>query len=69
MEYIRKNPQLMRGQDPLANALRDFVDSRNGLLGGVFGARVPDIERVPDLPGSARSSAQVDFGSLGQFGS
>lgn len=69
IRYIRANPQLTVGNDPLAAALRDFVESRSGVLGGVFGASVPDLAGVPDLPSGVQSSAQVSFGSLGDFGS
>ena len=69
LAFIRANPQLTKGNDPLAEVLRDFVQARNGLLGGVFAARVPDLASVPDIPSDAATSAQVDFGSLGDFGS
>ena len=67
--FIRANPQLLSGDDPLASALRDFVKGRSGFLGGIFAARVPDLKNVLDLPSNAQTSAQVDFGSLGSFGS
>ena len=67
--YIRANPQLTKGNDPLAEVLRDFVEARNGLLGGIFAAKIPNLKNVPDIPSNVQTSAQVDFGSLGDFGS
>lgn len=70
LAFIRANPQLMAGETPLADALRDFVEARSGgFMGRIFAPRVPDMAKVPDLPDAASTSAQVDFGSLGDFGS
>ena len=70
LAYIEANPQLMAGDTPLAEALRDFVEARSGgFIGRVFAPRAPNMASVPDLPADASSSAQVDFGSLGDFGS
>lgn len=70
LAYIEANPQLLSGDTPLAEALRDFVDARSGgVIGRVFAPRVPNLANVPDLPDDVTSSAQVDFGSLGDFGS
>jgi len=67
--FINANPQLMTGNDPLAEALREFVSARSGTFGGTFASKVPNLQKVPDLPSNAVNSAQVDFGSLGDFGS
>lgn len=67
--FIRANPQLLVGENPLAGSLREFVKAQNGFLGGLFAARAPNLKNVPDLPEDAQTSSQVDFGSLGDFGS
>lgn len=71
LAYIQANPQLMAGNTPLAEALREFVEARSnsGFMGRVFAPRAPNMAKVPDLPKGATSSAQVDFGSIGNFGS
>ena len=69
LAYISANPQLVNGTDPLAEALREFVSSREGLLGGIFGASVPNLADVPDLPPGVSSETQFASGFLSQFGS
>lgn len=69
LAFIQSNPSILEGTDPLADALRDFVSSREGLLGGVFGQRVPNLANVPDLPSGLSSSDAFETGSLSDFGS
>ena len=69
LAFINANPQVMNGADPLADALRDFVASREGFLGGVFGQNVPRLAEVPDLPAGTTSDDFFDSGSLSDFGS
>lgn len=69
MAFIQANPNLLEGADPLAEALRDFVSSREGFLGGVFGASMPSLENVPDLPAGVTSDVSFETGSLSDFGS
>jgi hypothetical protein len=69
LAFIQANPDIMTGSDPLADALRDFVSSREGLLGGVFGQRVPSLAEVPDLPNGVSSVDVFETGSLSDFGS
>ncbi len=69
LTFIRANPHLMKGENPMAKALRDFVKGRSGFMGGIFSARAPDLTNVPDPSPSVETSVQVDFGSLGDFGS
>ena len=69
LAFIQANPQIMQGTDPLAEALQDFVSSREGLLGGVFGQRIPSLAEVPDLPAGVSSTDVFDTGSLSDFGS
>lgn len=69
LAYIQANPELMNGTDPLADALRDFVSSRQGFMGNLFGQQVPNIDGVPDLPPGMSSDVAFDTGSLSDFGS
>ena len=69
IRYINANPQLIQGNDPLAQALREFAEARSGTLGGIFGPRAPNLASVPNLPSNVTSSAQVNFGSVSDFGS
>lgn len=69
LAFIQANPQIMAGSDPLADALRDFVSSREGFLGGVFGQRTPSLAEVPDLPPGLSSTDVFETGSLSDFGS
>lgn len=69
MAYINANPQLLDGTDPLAEALRDFVASRNTFTGRLFGVRLPNLDQVPDLPPGVSSEVMLASGSLSEFGS
>lgn len=69
LAFIRANPDLLAGNDPLAKALKEFIEARDGFMGGIFGPRAPKIQGIPNLQSNVTSSAQVDFGSLGDFGS
>jgi len=69
LAFVQANPQIMGGSDPLADALRDFVSSREGFLGGLFGQRVPSLTEVPDLPSGVSSVDFFETGSLSDFGS
>lgn len=68
LAFIRANPEVMAGNDALADALQEFSRSREGFLSGIFGARVPNLDFVPDLPDGVTSSAELS-GSLSDFGS
>lgn len=69
MLFLKANPELMQGNDPLAIALRDFLAQRSTPLGAIFGPNVPDIAEIPDLPEGVVTSAELDFGATGVFGS
>ncbi|MCK0149320.1 hypothetical protein MWU54_04745 [Marivita sp. S6314] len=69
LAFINANPEVMVGIDPLAEALREFVASREGLFGGFFGPRVPEISGVPSLPDGVSSEDVFVSGSLSDFGS
>ena len=68
--YITANPELLDGDDPLAVALRDFVETQDGAISFIEGTPLPDLLDVPNLPDDVESSDDIeDFGSLSDFGS
>ena len=67
--YVEANPDLLNGEDPLAAALRDFVETRGTVLGRLFGAPLPDLSTVPDIPPDTTSEVFLASGSLSDFGS
>lgn len=69
MAYINANSDLLTGTDPLALALQEFINSREGVLGGIFGQRMPNLGDVPDVQSAGFSGEPLETGSLSQFGS
>ncbi len=69
LAFIAANPTLLDGDDPLALALRDFIEMRQTVLGRIFGPALPNIENVPDLPPGTTSEILFASGSLSDFGS
>jgi len=69
LSYIEANPALLNGEDPLAMALRDFMNQRETPILGLFAPRVPDIATVPNIPAGTNSAVLLASGSLSDFGS
>ncbi len=69
LAFINANPKLMEGIDPLAEALREFTVTQQTFFGRVFGASVPNLESIPNLPEGVSSETVFASGSLSGFGS
>lgn len=67
--FIQSNPSLIEGEDPLARSLRDFMATRETVLGRLFAPSVPDVAGVPDIPRGTSSDILLASGSLSDFGS